>query len=188
MKDNVKKSTEKIFFLTMLLWSGTFHTMKADFSTFDVQKALGIPRERLRQWMDEKYISPSVAARGVGTRASFELIDVYRVALLDYLISRGFKRATAAIIANSFDKNAAECNYILVRREFGKPPRIGIYAAYNPLWQADLKQGTFMPTNEGKAPELDSGTASFKPTAKWSDIYIINFAAIKVAVDSGLLK
>jgi hypothetical protein len=41
--------------------------MRDDFSTFDINKALEIPRERLRDWMVRGLDEPSVQAQGAGT-------------------------------------------------------------------------------------------------------------------------
>ena len=67
-----------------------------DFSTFDIQKGLELPQERLRQWLKNEYIVPAVPAKGQGTRASFTKTDCYRVELFRRLVDSGLKREIAA--------------------------------------------------------------------------------------------
>jgi hypothetical protein len=70
--------------------------MENEFSTLDIVKALKIPRERLRDWMNRSFIEPSVSADGQGTKAIFTLHDVYSVALFQALINSGFNRETSS--------------------------------------------------------------------------------------------
>jgi hypothetical protein len=153
--------------------------MKSDYSTFDIQKALKIPRERFRQWIADGYVVPSVPAQGAGTRASFSLMDVYKVALLDYLISRGMKRSTAALITKGLKETDAACNYIAVRNEWGNPPRVSISALSSPIWFLDLEQGAVFKETDPGNPRY----SSFKPSNEWADIYIVNFKVIREKVD-----
>jgi len=48
------------------------------YTTFQIIKALKIPRERLKDWMEKGFVKPSLQqARGKGTKALFSLLDVY---------------------------------------------------------------------------------------------------------------
>ena len=77
--------------------------MKDEFSTFDIIKALEIPRERLKDWMNKEFIRPSVPAKGQGTKAVFTLLDVYSVALFTQLITLfGVHRKFAANFVERF--------------------------------------------------------------------------------------
>ena len=61
--------------------------MSREYSTFDIVKGLGIPRERLREWMTRGFVSPSIAeADGAGTKALFSRFDLYLVATFRQLI------------------------------------------------------------------------------------------------------
>lgn len=75
--------------------------MDRTYSTFDITRALGIPRERLRDWMSKGFIVPSVPAAGQGTRAEFTYADVLIVALFRQLIEKGFQRETASNLIGS---------------------------------------------------------------------------------------
>jgi len=76
--------------------------IKDTFSTFEVLKALNLKRGRLREWMDRGFIKPSHPSSGQGKKALFTRIDVYCVALLDSLISKGFKRENAGKLVKGF--------------------------------------------------------------------------------------
>jgi hypothetical protein len=156
--------------------------MKNDFSTIDIQRALKIPRERFRQWLDMGFIKPSVQAAGAGTRASFTRTDVYRIAVFDYLITRGFKRGIAARFVEMFGRNAedSESNYLLLRRESGKTGFIVLTSRH---WQADLEGGTFYPAQDA---EMKRENSAFRPSESWDDIFIVNFAKIRTQVDRSL--
>jgi hypothetical protein len=78
--------------------------MKEEFSTLDIVKGMGIPRERLREWMTRGFISPSIqAAQGQGTKALFSRADLYRIGLFKYLVERGFMRHAASGYVNQLN-------------------------------------------------------------------------------------
>lgn len=70
--------------------------MKHHFSTLEICKALDIPRERLRDWMNRDFIIPTVRATGQGTKAEFNRNDAYIVALFEFLLDYGMDRETSA--------------------------------------------------------------------------------------------
>ena len=72
--------------------------MRDEFSTLDIVKALKIPRERLRDWMNQGFVKPTIPAEGQGTKAVFTRTDVYLLALFRHLVNSGFKRDMAAFI------------------------------------------------------------------------------------------
>lgn len=78
--------------------------MRDDFSTLDICKALEIERERLRSWMKEDFIEPTIPAEGAGTRASFTRRDVYMVAVFKALLEKGQSRISATHLSNRLKK------------------------------------------------------------------------------------
>ena len=77
---------------------------KLSFSTFDLTKALEIPRSNLQLYLDKGFIRPSLgAASGKGTRNRFSLEDVYRIRLFQRLSEAGLSQKEAAELANDFD-------------------------------------------------------------------------------------
>lgn len=89
------------------------------FSTFEIIKALNIPRERLREWMKLGFIKPTQAADGQGTRAIFTRQDAYRVELFRRLLQMGLQRKLAAQFVESYDEaggnHRSEQRYLIIR-------------------------------------------------------------------------
>ena len=81
---------------------GNIPPMRNDFSTFDIAKHLGIPRERLKDWMNQGFVRASIPAQGQGTRAVFTRVDVYSVQLFQTLINHGYQRKVAAQLVEKF--------------------------------------------------------------------------------------
>ena len=60
--------------------------METLYSTVDIVQKLGIPRDRLRDWMHRCFVFNSEeGASGQKTKAMFNRIDVYSAALFEYL-------------------------------------------------------------------------------------------------------
>lgn len=112
--------------------------MRDEFTTFDIINKLGIPRGRLREWVNEGFIVPSVQkAEGVGTKALFDRVDIIALVIFKHLIeAHKIARSEAALIVNEWVhvihifKNAAgekifqdfidTCPYFQVLRQHGK--------------------------------------------------------------------
>jgi DNA-binding transcriptional MerR regulator len=94
--------------------------MKNNFTTTDIVKALGIPRERLRSWTKLGYIKPSMPSGKQGRKVIFTRADVYAVALFDRLINLGFKREDAARLVQFYISGISEgiLEYIVFRPYF----------------------------------------------------------------------
>ena len=93
--------------------------MEKEFSTFEVMKILDIKRERLREWMIKKFISPTQSASGVGTKAIFSLLDVYRIGVFKKLVEAGINRRKASAWVNTNPainnyEEAQDINFIIV--------------------------------------------------------------------------
>jgi hypothetical protein len=80
--------------------------MKYELSTFDIINGLGIERGRLREWMNERFIVPSIQkAEGVGTKALFDRIAIVALVLFKHLIdAHKMARKEASIIASLFSR------------------------------------------------------------------------------------
>jgi hypothetical protein len=78
--------------------------MRDEFTTFDIVKALDIPRERLQDWINREFIKPSIPAMGQGTKAIFTRDDVYSVALFKSFIEQGYNRLMAGVNCKKFTK------------------------------------------------------------------------------------
>jgi len=67
------------------------------FTTKDILKILDISMSRLRTWLLNGYITPSVPSSGQGKKALFTKEDIYAIYLFKELIeSKGLKREAAA--------------------------------------------------------------------------------------------
>lgn len=101
--------------------------MRNEFSTFDIVKALRIPRERLREWMNRDFIKPTRSADGQGTRAVFTRQDVYGIELFRQFIERGLARDQARIFVNIYHKEMQKNNErntrLIIRQGKLKPER-----------------------------------------------------------------
>jgi hypothetical protein len=63
--------------------------VKNEFTTFDIINGLEIPRGRLREWMNEGFLVPSIQkAEGVGTKALFDRVDIYTLLVFKHLIEQ----------------------------------------------------------------------------------------------------
>ncbi|WP_408998314.1 hypothetical protein ACJ77P_11655 [Syntrophus buswellii] len=77
-----------------------------DYSTNDISKALFIKKERLRVWIDEGFVTPSIhKGVGPGTKHIFSIVDVYGVELFRRMLDEGFNRHVAAIYVKDFTEN-----------------------------------------------------------------------------------
>jgi len=67
------------------------------YSSFDVARILNIKRGRLREWLSEGFIEPSIEiAEGQGTRNRFSKEDIYGIKLFNMLIQTSVSRETAS--------------------------------------------------------------------------------------------
>jgi len=119
--------------------------MRNEFSTTDIFKALGIPRERLKDWMMNDFVEPTVPAKGKGIPAVFTKSDIYLIALFQDLIQKGFKRLGASIVVKYLKKkfdNMSEIYYIMVTwaGEIALPINISVLGPIKTL-KLDLELG-----------------------------------------------
>lgn len=89
------------------------------YSTIDISKAFGMPRERLCDWVNSGFIKPSLPSTGRGTIAIFTAKDAYRVFLFSKLVDAGLKRETAGPIAANANFESTEAFTILIADDIG---------------------------------------------------------------------
>ncbi|MGD8228347.1 MAG: MerR family transcriptional regulator [Desulfobacteraceae bacterium] len=76
--------------------------MRDGYSTLYIGRAFGIPRERLREWLNRGFIKPSIQkASGPGTKALFAREDLYRMMLFKQILESGFTREIASVLAHT---------------------------------------------------------------------------------------
>lgn len=179
--------------------------MDKTFSTIDITKILLIPRERLRSWMKEGYIRPSVQAHGRGTKAEFTIRDVYVVAIFESLLKRGIKRVVASMLISRLLKedNQLIHDYYVIRYGDEKEsiqinafsskalgidlPTGGVYrpaSQHGNYLQQDKSGNTvpFMPFNQRNQ------TSVFSSTDDWDCFMILNISGIKTRIDESIVK
>lgn len=77
--------------------------MNENFSTFDIKSLLDIKIDRLKDWMNRGFISPSVQrAKGQGTKNLFSRSDLYVIMLFKKFLDIGLPREQAAEELRSF--------------------------------------------------------------------------------------
>jgi hypothetical protein len=152
------------------------------YSTLDIVKALDIPRERLRDWMNRGYIVPTLPAHGHGTKAGFTKGDVYGIALFRKLVEKGFKRELAAEFTKKYVGSGSPLgftSYIMFKTVIeNREPII------KPIFFAGPAPFTInIDLNQVSLQELQEVYSEV-----WDDIYIINFVKIATEIDAALAK
>ena len=169
---------------------------KARYSTLDIVKALGIPRERLRDWMSRGFIEPTLPARGQGTKAGFTLADVYGVALFDRLLQMGLKREMASKVVKAivlYGDLLHGFPYIVVKIEAVESEtrvHVGSFSGGKMLALRLEVSGDRIRTQHLKAdfsPVWEEG-GMMEDEGAWDLIYVINFTKVLQRVNKGLEK
>ena len=179
------------------------------YTTFQIIKALTIPRERLKDWMEKGFVKPSLQqARGKGTKALFSLLDVYALALFKHLIEEcHFSRDAASHFSSLWLEYIYNFPY-----EEGKeiPDRAISDLLSNELIfiskrEPDLSNASdegnqekrderhmfyspfsFHGKNEDFLKSLTNHVKPFVENNTWEDIHIVNFRRIRGKVDAVL--
>ena len=178
--------------------------MRNQFSTLDVVKFLGVPRERLRDWMNNGFVVPTISSKGQGTKAVFTRDDIYLVALFVDLLKKGFKRNRASeFIGKTSEilkkKGSIDLAYIIIYFLKNQNNTILAELIYDPVtrWdKIDLRWGGRIPAvvNEGNTKHdlrlnifSNQETEQMQSTThEWENIHVVNFKSIKKKVDLDL--
>ncbi len=161
--------------------------MRNEYSTLDIVKALGIPRERLRSWMNEGFIKPSKPAEGKGTKAIFTRADVYSVELFSNLLPLGFKREVAASLIDFYKTAIHEgtITYIMFRSYYSSSGKVWEPI---PLIPSDskvlfLKTATFKGQDPHQVRRINPHWGKLED---WNDLYIRHLGSLRKSVDDKL--
>ena len=178
--------------------------MRNDFSTLDIVKALSIPRERLRDWMNNGFVVPTIKSEGQGTKAIFTRNDIYLVALFVDLLKKGFKRYRASDLikkaSGAFKRNGSKSPaFIIIYFMKNQKDTILAELIYDPVtrWdKIDLRWGgriSSAVTKEDEKMTLHSNDILTKDdrqmltsTREWENIHVVNFKNLKQKVDLDL--
>ncbi len=176
--------------------------MRDKFSTLDIVKALSIPRERLRDWMNNGFVVPTTKSEGQGTKAIFTRDDIYLVALFVDLLKKGFKRDRASDLIRKasevLKKNGSESlAYIIIYFLNTRNNTILAEPIYDPVtrWdKIDLRWGGRIPSKlieRSKKSALglsdllaeEDAMQNLSTEQKWENIHLVNFINLKKKVD-----
>jgi hypothetical protein len=166
------------------------------FSTLEIGKALGIQRERLRDWMNRGFIKPTVSATGQGSKAGFTLSDVYGVAFFGRLVASGLSREVAASYVQEFLKREKDqpddqkTVRIVFKIRDERTLSVMTFARVKGKWKMDLETG--WAETEGMETSSQQLIEKRFPNGwldkDWQMIHIVNFEALREKVDTALAK
>jgi hypothetical protein len=165
--------------------------MRDEFSTLDIIKLLDIPRERLRSWMKEGFVQPTVPARGQGTRAIFSLHDLYGVSLFNDLLGAGFRREAAASHLRQYSRVFHKNYELVLYRQVALSG--GCMMHCTPVIVTGSNTFAVMSGEAsftGKVLETDEKAAAIKSMNdinRWDIFFVVNIKKLKQKVDTQLL-
>ena len=148
---------------------------KEVYSTLDIVKSLDIPRERLRDWMNRGFITPSKEAKGQGTKALFSRIDVYAISLFRYLVERckfvleeaaRFSQEWLAKAKSAEDRNFISQDFVAFGRVTAKEGEEVISLRSHSSQEIEQMES---------AEDVD-----------WDSLFVVNFRKIREDVDAKL--
>jgi hypothetical protein len=179
-------------------YGGDTTTPMQTFSTFQIVKALKIPRERLKDWMDRGFIKPSTPARGKGTKAKFTLQAVYAVGLFQELVESRIERKMAAVYVRNFLSATADeidkMAYLVFQTEKkdGKEQLRTVMVNGGPDiddpswegWKYDLKTGALEEPKFRDVPHPPKMRS--RERVQWRQIFIVDVGQLKTRINEAL--
>lgn len=127
--------------------------------TTDITRALDLPFQRFRDWVDRGLVKPSIPSPGQGVAAGFTLWDIYMVQAFLMMTRDGFTRDTAAELLHAIpdDQVGIKGDRLSFMRSGGE---VSAYLLDDPM-SAILRHD-------------------------YDDLYILNFRKIREFVDAKL--
>ena len=154
-------------------------------STVQVCVALGINRERLRDWMVQGHIKPTQTAKAHGSKAGFTESDVVGIALFKKLVDLGFKRELIADLLRNFIGVEGSflhmASYLIFRIETNEQGGRNIITRLT-LGGEDTLTISLEPNSIKINGEPDASSMH------WEDFHTINLSKIQVEVLAALEK
>ena len=177
-------------------------------TTSSITKNLGIPFGRLREWIVNGYIKPSLPSPGQGRAAEFTIEDVYKIKAFQHMIDAGLTRDMAAkyidtiIDISSKHKSKqivqiSEVDVIVFRRSdkiIWQMYTYGYDEKRRPSWGSNLLHALVFGVGAPKSTDppylsLENclparwDTEFGNTPQEWDDVYILNFRKIRESVD-----
>lgn len=181
------------------------------YTTFQIIKALKIPRERLKDWMEKGFVKPSLQqARGKGTKALFSLLDVYSLALFKHLIEACYFSRDAAsqfsalwleyiynfpyeqgkVVSDRTISDLLSNELIFISKRKADVEGLSDKESQKKQDESTIIYSPF--SFHGKNEDLVKAlTNHLKPLVeknRWEDIHIVNFRIIREKVDAALTR
>lgn len=159
-----------------------YFSMENNITTFEIRNAFDIKYGRLREWIDKKYIKPSILkASSAHERHKFSKEDVYYIILFDYLLKTGFSRKEAGSKIEDFAKQ----DHIKSRGIFN----IKFIAFYKVCEEPVMKLENIKEfiTHSKVLTTADTNKdikGLFNEMGKFQEVVIVNFEKIRQYVDS----
>lgn len=145
--------------------------------------------QRLRMWLQEGFIIPTIPSSGQGKSAIYSREDIYAIALFMKLIERGFKRKLAGAYVNQIQKNdnsiikmAPFLVFQTVKNSQNEETIVPMAYSFTPLI-LKIEAGRISPMmcdDEGKMNPVS------EEQINWTSMLIINLADLKAEVDKVL--
>ena len=181
------------------------------YTTFQIIKALNIPRERLKDWMEKGFVKPSLQqARGKGTKSLFSLLDVYALALFKHLIEEcHFSRDAASNlsalwleyiynfpyeqgkeISNRAISDLLSNELIFISKRVPDVIKLSDEENQEKKGESTVSYSpfSFHGKNEDFIKALTNHLKPFVEKNTWKDIHIVNFKRIRGKVDAALTR
>ena len=149
-----------------------------EITTFEIEKRLGIKRDRLKEWLYLFLPDPSIqVAEGKGSKNIFDLFDVYVIKLFEQMVDFGFDRFYASEGLGLFSSlirakgvDMSECNWAAFPYK-----KDGMYISENEVGYTPALIAPDLPT-------LGKDLAEEDPL--WvEEILIVNFMKVREEVD-----
>ncbi len=166
--------------------------VRETFSTFDIVKCLGIPRERLKDWQNNMFIKPTIKARGKGTKAEFTRLDVYALALFKHLVEElHLKREEASKFTEGWKRNISKSMAVEDIEDSDWNEKVTTKLFSKELFFVVVRGKPFFTEFSGSSKEqrIRKITEQIEAITRnhiWNDILVVNFMEIKDKVDKAL--
>lgn len=160
---------------------------EAPYTTKDIIEKLGIPMQRLRMWLLNGFISPSIPSAGQGHKAYFSHTDFYAIDLFAKLLNKGFKRELAAKYVKSFQDTSTfdalqYASYLFfITEKSGEDVTVSMRSVLGEETLGLLFEPTKISMLDREA-NMETEVGEFL----WEDVTVINFALLKGFVDAAL--
>lgn len=153
-----------------------------EFSTLDIVRILGIPRERLREWLNHGFIRPSIQeAKGQGTKALFSRNDLYLIAMFRDLVETGLSRLSAAACAHQIERQeSSTADYAVFRyRRYRNREFINARTG-----ESDKKKKDALIVDVRFAMNKLELQKAFDPKGSWDHVLVVNLKKVKKEIDT----